>query len=351
MLNKKSSLAALPKAKYIVAQRLTRDDYRSLMRRTSVVEVVGVLQNHVYFKDTLGQLARTNLHREQLEQALSKDLFYKYETLMQYVYEKEHFGSYFLVRSEINELLSKIKLFAAGLPGQYILQMSGFLLGKTKLKLMEIAAAQDIKTFCDLLKGTPYLEIVESVLNKNGQISDYLTCERAFEGYYYKYVIDKIKIDTRGKERKELMQLFLMQAEIYNLDILFRIKTFYNVQFTPERIKSLLLPFYCVLSQKQLNAFAQANNADHLLSLYNNTKALKFYGKKYLNIDRQRTDRAYKALYRKALRLLRFTISPQVALAAMMCIAQLERSNVIAVVEGVRYKVEPEKLEKFLKLP
>ncbi len=351
MLLRKSALAALPKARYIASQRLTREEYRSLMRRTSVIEVVGVLQNHNYYKQSLGGLARTNLHREQLEQALNKDVFSKYEKLMRYVYQKNHFGSYFLVRSEINELLSKLKLFSVGMPGQYILQMPGFLLEKTKLNLMEIAAATDIQTFCKLLEGTPYFEIVQSILDKNKNLSDYLLCERAFEGYYYDYVFKLIQKDLKGKAQKEVTQLFLMQAEIYNLDMLFRIKVFYNAQFTFERIKELLLPYYLVLNQKQIYALAKTANIEQYLQIYNGGKAGVRYGRKRADIERPSKDRAHRALYRKALKLLRFAISPECALAAIMCIAQLEKSNIVAIVEGVRYNMPPENIEKFLKLP
>ncbi len=351
MLLQKSALAALPKARYIASLRLTREEYRSLMRRTSVLEVVGILQNHDYLKQTLGSLARTNIHREQLEQALSKDLFFKYESLMRYVYKKNHFGSYFLVRSEINELLAKLKLFNAGLPGQYILQMPGFLLEKTNLKLMEIAAAKDINTFCKLLSGTPYLQIVQSVLNKNGEIDDYLLCEHAFEVYYYNYVLQMIDLDLKGTQKENIKQLFLMQAEIFNLDMLFRIKAFYPQQFSEERIKKLLLPFYCVLNKKQLYNLADCANLQQFLQMYNFGKAANKYGKKYEDFKTMHTNEAQSVLYRKALRILRFTIVPEAALAALMCIAQIERSNIVSIVEGVRYKLEPEKIEQFLKLP
>ncbi len=347
----KSALAALPKARYIASLRLTQEDYRSLMRRTSVLEVVGILQNHDYLKSTLGSLARTNIHREQLEQALSKDVFYKYDKLMRYVYKKNHFSSYFLVRSEINELLAKLKLFSAGLPGQYILQMPGFLLEKTSLKLMEIAAAKDIKTFCDLLHGTPYLKIVQSVLNKNKEVDDYLLCEHAFEVYYYNYVFKMIDIDLKGTPKEQITQLFLMQAEIFNLDMLFRIKAFYSQQFSLERIQSLLLPFYCVLSKKQLYKLCACANLQQFLQIYNSSKAAVKYGKKYDDFKTMHINEAQSVLYRKALKLLRFTIVPEVALAALMCIAQIERSNIVSVIEGVRYKLEPEKIEQFLKLP
>ncbi len=109
MLENLSALAIVPKAKAIAARRLSHGDYLELMRKRSVIEVTAALQSHPYFKDSLKGLSQTNLHRAQIEEALSKDVYYKYESLMRYSFRKGKFGAYFLMRSEINELLAKLR--------------------------------------------------------------------------------------------------------------------------------------------------------------------------------------------------------------------------------------------------
>ena len=64
-------------AKAIAARRLSHSDYLELMRKRSVIEVTAALQSHPYFKDSLKGLSQTNLHRAQIEEALSKDVYYK----------------------------------------------------------------------------------------------------------------------------------------------------------------------------------------------------------------------------------------------------------------------------------
>lgn len=116
MLENLSALAIVPKAKAIAARRLSHSDYLELMRKRSVIEVTAALQSHPYFKDSLKGLSQTNLHRAQIEEALSKDVYYKYESLMRYSFRKGKFGAYFLMRSETNELLAKLRLLSHGLP-------------------------------------------------------------------------------------------------------------------------------------------------------------------------------------------------------------------------------------------
>ncbi|MEG2393850.1 MAG: V-type ATPase subunit [Ruthenibacterium sp.] len=348
-MQKWSALAIVPKAKHIGAMRLTREEYRELMRRRSVIEVVATLQNHPYFKATLGGIAKTNLHREQLEQALSKDVFFKYESLMRYSFRPGHFGGYFLVRCEINELLQKLRLISIGYAKQYIVQLPGFLLSKTSFNLLELAAVNTAEECCKVLTGTPYQRILLALLPKQGQPLDYLACEHALESYFYGFVLKKISEDMRGTAAADMRELFCAQAEIYNLDLLFRIKAFYAQQFTPMQLRALLLPVYGVLKQKQLYAMAAAPNLNDFLTLYNQSRAAAAYGARTPNPADASDVAAQRVLYKKAQRMLHFSSTPQTVLAAVLCLADLERSNIVTIIEGVRYGLAPESIEQFLK--
>ena len=53
MLDELSALAIVPKAKAIAARRLTKNEYESLARKRSVIEVTAALQAHPAFKAAL----------------------------------------------------------------------------------------------------------------------------------------------------------------------------------------------------------------------------------------------------------------------------------------------------------
>lgn len=134
MLDELSALAIVPKAKAIAARRLTKNEYESLARKRSVIEVTAALQAHPAFKSCLAGVSQTNLHRAQLEEALRKDVFFKYESLMRYSFRKGHFGAYFLMRCEIDELLTKLRLLSMGFHHHYIVHLPGFLADKTRFQ-------------------------------------------------------------------------------------------------------------------------------------------------------------------------------------------------------------------------
>lgn len=278
MLENLSALAIVPKAKAIAARRLSHSDYLELMRKRSVIEVTAALQSHPYFKDSLKGLSQTNLHRAQIEEALSKDVYYKYESLMRYSFRKGKFGAYFLMRSEINELLAKLRLLSMGFRHHYIIQVPGFLMPKTSFSLLRLAKAESAQDCLEVVGGTPYAKVLAGVLPAAGQKLDYLKCEHAFQSYFYTTVLAQIDRDLSGRSAADTKRLFRMEAEIYNLDLLFRAKAFFSPQLTPEDLKKLLIPVYGVLSAKNMNALADTRGLDEFLKLYNAGRAGQVYG-------------------------------------------------------------------------
>ena len=346
MLENLSALAIVPKAKAIAARRLSHSDYLELMRKRSVIEVTAALQSHPYFKDSLKGLSQTNLHRAQIEEALSKDVYYKYESLMRYSFRKGKFGAYFLMRSEINELLAKLRLLSMGFRHHYIIQVPGFLMPKTSFSLLRLAKAESAQDCLEVVAGTPYAKVLAGVLPAAGQKLDYLKCEHAFQSYFYTTVLAQIDRDLSGRSAADTKRLFRMEAEIYNLDLLFRAKAFFSPQLTPEDLKKLLIPVYGVLSAKNMNALADTRGLDEFLKLYNAGRAGQVYGARSADpADASET----RALYRAAQKLLHFSSTPQTVLAALLCLANLERSNIINIIEGVRYGLSPEQISAFLK--
>ncbi len=346
MLENLSALAVVPKAKAIAARRLSHSDYLELARKRSVIEVMAALQNHPYFKDSLAGISQTNLHREQLEQALAKDVFFKYESLTRYLMGRDRFAQFFVRRCEVNELLAKLRLLAMGYRHHYIVQLPGFLLHKTCFSLIDLAKAETARDVLPVLTGTPYAKVLAGLLPADGSPPDPLACEHALWTYFYTSVLKALGTGSGAAETKEL---FLMEAEEYNLDLLYRAKAFFAQSLPPRRLRALLLPVYGVLPQKRLLALADAPDLAAFLRLYNASRARQVYGARAGDVRAASSVPAGRQLYRRALRLLHMSSRPETVLTALLCLARMERGNIVNVIEGVRYGLSPEDIEQFLK--
>ena len=349
MLDELSALAIVPKAKAIAARRLTKNEYESLARKRSVIEVTAALQAHPAFKSCLAGVSQTNLHRAQLEEALRKDVFFKYESLMRYSFRKGHFGAYFLMRCEIDELLTKLRLLSMGFHHHDIVHLPGFLADKTSFSLLALAKAETPAQCLPVLTGTPYAKVLQSVLPAQGETLDYLACEHAFETYYYGTVLQLISHDLKGAAAKDTRLLFLQQAEIYNLDMLYRAKAFFAGQFTPAVLCRLLLPYWNVLSQRKMEQLAAARDTAEFLRLYNASRAAAVYGERRDGGAGSAEISEQRVLRRSAERLIHFSSTPHTVLAALLLLCDIERSNIINIIEGVRYGLSPDDIAAFLK--
>lgn len=348
MLENESSLALIPKAKAIAARSLSRADYQELMRKRSVLEVVDTLKAHPYFTDSLGGLSQTNLHRSQIEEVLHKDIFYKYERLMHFNFAHNALAGSFVVRCEVDELLNALRLLSLGKMDQYIVQLPGFLTQKLCFNMLELAKSRTFDELLKVLKGTPYVKLLMPLRPTAMDGIDYLACEQALRAYYFVTVLHYVDALPR-RVQKQAQLLFRQEAEIYNLDLLYRVKAFYADKFTPQRLRSLLLPVYGHLSQRKLYQLADARDLPAFMTLYNNSRAKEVYGARSAKLDEALDVQEQRVLYRTATRVLHFSSHPQITLAAFVFMARVQSSNIINIIEGVRYGLAPDAIEQFLK--
>ena len=278
MLNRLSALAIVPKAKAIAARRLTPADYDELMRKGSVPGDRGrAARAHPYFKDSLAGLSGANIHREQLEQALARDIFYKYESLLHYVSSKGGgFASFFMMRCEIEELLEKLRLLAMGFRHHYIARLPGFLADKTSFSLIRLAKAETPAECLDVVAGTPYARVLEPVIPKDGAKLDHLLCEHALWSYYFETALAQVRA---GRNAAQTRRLFLMEAEIYDLDLIWRAKAFFSADFTP---RGGCARCWCAArrcsARRRCARWPTRPTQRRFLQLYNASRAAQVYG-------------------------------------------------------------------------
>lgn len=338
--------AIIPKARAMYAKRIKLEEYENLMRRRTVPEVAEELKRHPYFTDSLTTLSSVDPHREQLEDLLRMDIYYKFRSLERYDTSPGGFARYFLISTEIDELLRAIQLLSVGGVGRYINHLPPFLTEYTRLDLLEMA---DAKSFAELLKSirkTPYYHVLLPYCQKDPLVSDFPEVEAALKQYQYATVFDLIKKSFSGQEERSIYALFAQEAEVYNLDVIFRVRNFFPDLYPGEEIKKLLLPYRYHINRQKLHQMAEAASAEELIALYRQYDLARY--------DRDRTDirqvdvTGQRVKYARARSILHLTSSPLAAMAALLSIAKMENENVITLIEGVRYRLPPERVRELL---
>lgn len=339
------SLAIIPKARGMYAKRISMAEYEELMRRRTVPEVTALLKKHTYFKDSLATLSTAELHRGQLEELLSTDIFQKYEALVHYDFSKDSFSHFYLDECEIREIVKAMHLISIGQPGIYLKRIPAYLVGKTSVDLFALGQARNFQELVEALRHTSYYKAAKAAYDADPDLLDFPLAEAAMVKESFKTTFRLADKSFSGREKEAVESLFLQEAEIHNLQLIFRVKAFFPNAYTSKEIHQLLLPYRIHVSRQMLNAMVEAADLNALMALFRQSSAIRYAGS--ANMD-DITISSGKVLYHHAMRLLRLTSSPAAALAAFVTLSKLERDNVVNVIEGVRYGLRPEKIRALL---
>ncbi|MFV0351550.1 MAG: V-type ATPase subunit [Oscillospiraceae bacterium] len=341
-----ASQALIPKARGMYAKRVRSEEYEELMRRRTVPEVAAVLKKHPYFGDSLATLSPQDPHRGQLEELLNMDIFKKFSALARYEFAAHSFADYFLVECEVQEIMRALRLLSVGSTGKYIRMFPPFLEGKLQVDLLALAQAQYFTQVLKVLRYTPYYKVLYPYYQKDPLIRNYPAVEALLIRYYYSEVFSLAKKHLSAREEEAVRNLFLQEAENYNLSVILRAKTYFGKAYSGADIQYLLLPYTYRVSAQKMDEMIHSKGEDLLWAFYRQSALERIGGP----VSPDEFDASGgRIMYKMARRLLHLTTSPSGALAAFITLAKLERDNVVNVIEGVRYGLAPEKVRLLLR--
>ncbi len=337
--------AIIPKARGMFGARITKQNYSELCRKRTVGEIARFLKSHPYFENSLASLSEQDPHRGQLEELLRKDIYIKYERLAHYVPRGDSFGTFFILGCEVTELLLAHSLISIKSDKRYISSLPSFLIQKVSFDLMELAKVTDFDELLQVVKHTPYHKLLSEIrdIPPNRRL---LVAETSLRTFYYRTVLKGIAKDVPKSQQHMVKTLFLEEIELSNINTLARIKQFFSGAFTSAEIKKLMIPYSYLLPKKNLYEMCEAEDFETLCQLIESSSIGRRYASpvapNFLIIQQ-------KKRYKRALMLLHLTTSPSVSLAAFIMLSELERLNIVNVIEGVRYKLPPPEIESLLR--
>nr|WP_319488317.1 V-type ATPase subunit [uncultured Caproiciproducens sp.] len=343
MLSTLSSNAILSKARAMYGRRLTKQNYKELLACQSVGEVATYLKTQTIYGKALAGIDENNVHRSQLEAKLKQKLFEDYASLCRYeISVGEHFSRYLITRSEIEQILHSILLLEAGTPEDYLFSLPMYLTRHTHINL---TALSQVKSFDDLLNAlshTPYQKLLEGFKPIEGIPINFTGIENVLYTYLYNNVFDVINRYTHGETAKQLHEIFNSYIDLINYARVIRLKISYNAG--PDFIRSSLLPFGSI-NRRILNEMINADSADKVTELMEQTAI----GKHFLKIEHSYAGEIPdRVKYMTCRHDIHFSTHPSVVMISYTFIMQTELTDIITIVEGIRYKLPPEEIAKYL---
>ena len=343
MLSGLSSNAILSKARAMYGKRLTKENYNDLLNCQTVGEVASYLKSRTVYGKCLAGINESEVHRGQLEVALRQKLFDDYASLCRYeISVGEHFARYLIGRSEVEQILHSLMLLNAGTPEEYLFSMPYYLNRHTRIDLNALSKIKSFDGLLDALGHTPYRKLLESFRPQPGAALNYTAIENALYSYLFSEVFETIRRHTRGETAKQLAEIFNSYIDLINYVRIIRLKFSYHA--SPDFVRSSLLPFGSIKA-KHLNAMLAADKEDEIEEIMGRTPV----GKHFLKVAHTYIDEIpNRVKYITCKRDIRFSTHPSVVMMSYVFLSQSEITDIITIVECIRYQIPASEITKLL---
>lgn len=339
MSSSKSANAVLAKMRTKYGKRLSEKDYDNLLSCKSVAEVVTYLKNNTYYDTVLKSVNERDVHRGRLEVILRQKLFDDFYSLCRYMKGTgEYFARYIIERDEIEQMIRFLTLLSSKSPQEYIFTMPTYFADHTSVDLTALSRARDIDSFFAVLTGTPYEKVAARFRPTHGEKVDIPELENALYSFCYDNLYESINTHTSGAEKKALIEMFDSIMDVMNFVRVFRLRKYYKED--PSVLKRYLFP-YGTFSDDVIRRLCEAESSAEVFKAVEGTRL----GKLIAKMDYVYAGQIQEiGIYSITKRNIHFSTQPIVGMLSYVFVMQQEYSNIVSIIEGVRYGVDPEKL-------
>ena len=345
MFESLSTKAILTKIRVLFGNRLKTEDYQQLLQMHSVAQVASFLKTSSHYAPALQNIDENAIHRGHLESLLRKEVFDRYTRLIRYDFSMEtDFYQFVIIRGEIDQLLTAVRLLRAGASLDDLFTLPGYLEKYASYPIRNLATVHSYDDLLEVVRRTPYYKILELFRPVgDGQVNA-LACETALETYYYRTIFSLIAKQFHGHSRQDLEKLMYQEIEFYNIALVYRLKRFFRIG--NEEIRSLLLPFETANS-KMILQMLEADSLPRLREILADSHYSRFLSDddRDMSYIEGLTHKAGVSLGRY---LMRFSTEPSVALVSYLYLLSIELENITNIVEGIRYGQAPDDIKMLL---
>jgi len=343
-MSDQSSLAMAAKAKAMYGKHLKSDDYTELLRKKTVQEIAGYLKSETAFKSVLQGINEFAIHRGHLEMLIRQTFYLDFLELIRYGQSnKDHFYEYGVLMIEMKQILMTIRLLSETDKTNQIAQLPIFANRMISFDVEKLIKVNTFDELLSVLKNTPYYSLLKPLKPRSLLDIDYANFEVVLKSYYYKRVYEIIEQEFTGKDKQDIRDLFDTQIELENITKIYRLKKYYNS--SPSDIKKVLNPTYKRINKKLLDELIETKDAQgFLVAINQNGYNIPTDVKEFQYIEYQMD----AIMFDLNKRLMRFSTNPNIILVSYLSLLEIEIRNIIDIIEGIRYKVENDKIAKLL---
>lgn len=343
MGSKFSSNVVLAKARAMFGKGLHDEQYAELLNCQTVSEVALYLKNKTDYKEVLSSLNEANVHRGYLESLLKRKFFNKIALLCRYESSiGKYFSSFVIFQFEVEQIMHSLMFLLSGVAGDYLYTMPLYFNKSTKIDLMSLSQMKNFDDFLEAIKKTKYFALLKPFKPEKLEDLDLTGLENVMYSELYTELFENIEKNIKGRARKELLDMLTSFIDTKNFVRIIRMKKYYHS--SNEEIYKALLPCGS-MSTRFTQSLVEANDVNDVFKIMRQTSA----GKRICDVPYVYIDElTNKIKFQKSKKYMRFSVNASVILFAYMFLLDIEISNIINIIEGIRYNIPNSEIKKML---
>ena len=340
--------ATVAKARAFYGKRLKEDDYRELLKKTTISEIAEYLKRDTHFSECLSSVDTNTVHRGYLEDILNREAFNEYVRLCNFQkLNKISFFNYRYINNEISVIVRCIIYINAGTSEKFLDTVSPYLAKHASFDMMKLAEVRSYDELLEVLEKTPYYEIIKDQKPDDNGNYDCTEIDTLLRTYYVDWVRNSIKRDFSGGVEKDMLEITGMLYDLSNIYNAFRYKAFSCAD--EKEISQILFPVASRISKTRFSELMNSESADEYINILKKTG----YGRRmYENnpeISKSSLSHDIQILRNKlAKNYLRKTTNAAVSIYTILFLLTTEVKNINTIIEGVRYGVSAQEIEELL---
>ncbi|MBC8584094.1 V-type ATPase subunit [Youxingia wuxianensis] len=348
--NLQASNAILAIARSMYGRRLRENNYRDLLAKPTIADVVTYLKNETYYGNALEpvqDLKGAADHRVHVEHLLRASVYEKCGKMLRFRFtdDKEDFFSFLVLKSEVDEILTCVRLIATNSKEPYDVVFPQTLLDYSKIDLKAVATAQTFEELLSVLRYTDYYPILESQdLEEIHSDPTRLTMVEAdLIEFYYDKIFGLIRSQFDGMAKEQLEEMFYTEIDIMNISLIYRMKTFFNCD--DDFIRNSIISAHTSMDRKILDDLIASTSPQQVVEILQRTDYRKDFEHKGIQYAERFSQLAKNRMAKK---FIRGSIEVPVVFVSYIMLLNIEVENIINIIEGKKYEIPADEIEKLL---
>ena len=317
------------KLKGMYSKKIKGNDIIDLYKQDNLKSIIAILKN----KDQNLKSLDENADRQQIEKLLNLEIIYDIEKIVKYLdkSDKKIFNA-IISKYEIECIKRAIRLIYSQNKYDENIQVWTSTVFKN-LKGME--SVTNMQRLYKIIDNPDYKKILKKYLNDENVQINILELENEFDKLYFNKIYNSIN-------NKDMKKMIGHKIDFSNILWIYRLKEYYK--FSEEEIRKFLIKDYYLISKNEIDDIVKSKNISEMNDVLKKTPYKDLI---YDNIyDLECATRKYlKQLYTKNFQSRFASISN---IYSYFNLIEMHNSDIIGIVEAIRYGVDKEKLLKKL---